>query len=389
MQSISRIYLDHNATSPLRPEAREAMLAALGSPFNPSSVHTEGRKGKSLLESARETIARGIGGKPKNLIFTASATEAANLALTPALLSGQDRRPIDRLLIAGGEHPAIFQGHRFSPQAIEILPLEKNGQLSLEALQTAISRYPGKKLALALQAVNNETGVIQPIEMACDLIKKEAGIFICDATQAIGRVELSLETVKADLLFFSSHKLGGPAGAGALIIASDDLAIQDILIKGGGQEAGRRAGTENIPAVVGFAAAFKSALADLNKERPRLKQLQQDVEDYLVAIGSSYVVFGQQSPRSPNTVTFAIPEIDSQTLLIALDLAGVAVSSGSACSSGKVKESHVLSAMGVREKSALRISLGWSSTKRDVEEFGIILKNVVRDIHSRRSGLPL
>lgn len=183
--------------------------------------------------------------------------------------------------------------------------------------------------------------------------------------------------------------MGGPAGAGALIIASDDLAIQDILIKGGGQEAGRRAGTENIPAVVGFAAAFKSALADLNKERPRLKQLQQDVEDYLVAIGSSYVVFGQQSPRSPNTVTFAIPEIDSQTLLIALDLAGVAVSSGSACSSGKVKESHVLSAMGVREKSALRISLGWSSIKKGRRRIWNHFKNVVRDIHSRRSGLPL
>jgi cysteine desulfurase len=386
MQPISRIYLDHNASSPLRPEARAAMLSALGDPFNPSSVHSEGRKGKSLLEEARETIARGLGAKPKNVIFTASATEAANLALTPALMCGQDKRPIDRLLISGGEHPAIFQGHRFATQAIEILPLEKNGQLSLDALQAAISRYSGQKLALALQAVNNETGVIQPIELAGDLIKKVAGIFICDATQAIGRVELTLKTTNADLLFFSSHKLGGPAGAGALILGSDDLFIQDILIKGGGQESGRRAGTENIPAIIGFAAAYKSALRDLKTEGPRLQQLQQEVEGYLTSIVSSHVVFGQKSPRSPNTIAFAIPEIDSQTLLMALDLAGVAVSSGSACSSGKVKESHVLSAMGMREKLALRISLGWSSSKRDVEEFGIILKSVVRDIHSRRGG---
>jgi len=388
MQSFSRIYLDHNASSPLRPEARAEMLAALGDPFNPSSVHTEGRRGKSLLEEARESIARGLGAKPKNLIFTASATEAANLALTPTLMSAQDKRPINRLLIAGGEHAAIFQGHRFPPQAIEILPLEKNGQLSLDALQAALTRYSGEKLALALQAVNNETGVIQPVERAGDLIKKDAGIFICDATQAIGRVDLSLKTTNADVLFFSSHKLGGPAGAGALIFASDDLSLQDILIKGGGQEAGRRAGTENIPAIVGFAAAFKSALRDLTTEKPRLQHLQKEIESYLSSIASSHIVFGQKSPRSPNTVAFAIPEIDSQTLLMALDLAGVAVSSGSACSSGKVKESHVLNAMGMREKSALRISLGWSSTKKDVEEFGIILKNVVRDIHSRRGGLP-
>ena len=386
MQSFSRIYLDHNASSPLRPEAKAAMLVALGDPLNPSSVHSEGRRGKSLLEEAREIISRGLGAKPKNVIFTASATEAANLALTPTLMRGQDKRPIERFLIAGGEHPAVFQGHRFSPQAIEILPLEKNGQLSLDALQAVLTRCSGQKIALALQAVNNETGVMQPLEGAGDLIKKEAGIFICDATQAIGRVELSLESTHADVLFFSSHKLGGPAGAGALIFAEDDLFLQDILIKGGGQEAGRRAGTENIPAIVGFAAAFQCALRDLTTEGPRLQQLQQEIEGYLSSIAPSHVVFGQKSPRSPNTVAFAIPEIDSQTLLMALDLAGVAVSSGSACSSGKVKESHVLKAMGMREKISLRISLGWSTTKKEVEEFGIILKNVVRDIHSRRSG---
>jgi cysteine desulfurase len=381
----TRIYLDHNATSPLRPEARAAMLAALDAPSNASSVHAEGRAAKALLEQARGRIARGLGTAARNVIFTSGATEAANLVLTPMVQRGKDSAPFEVLLLGAGEHPAVLQGHRFPPEAIERLALTPEGALSLEALDAALARHAGRRIMLALQSVNNETGVIQPVFEAAARVHAAGGLLVCDATQAIGRIATTFETTGADFLFFSSHKLGGPVGAGALAAAQDALHIEDVLVRGGGQEFGRRAGTENVAAVAGFAAAFDAARGDIAGEGGRLGEMRDSLEKIIAEIVPEARFFGREALRVATTSAFAIPGIPAHTLLMALDLSGVSVSSGSACSSGKVRESHVLAAMGAQEKEALRVSLGWSTRKEDVEQFGMVLAEVVDRIRSRRS----
>lgn len=382
---MTRIYLDYNATAPLRPQARAAMLAALEGPGNPSSVHAEGRAAKALLEQARRQIAAGLATAPRNVIFTSGATEAANLALTPDWRREGADAPLDALLIGAGEHAAVLQGHRFAPEAVEKIPLTPAGALSLEALEDALARLAPRRVMLALQAVNNETGVIQPVAEAAALVHAAGGLLVCDATQAVGRIDASFAALGADVVFFSSHKLGGPLGAGALAVAREALHINVVLIRGGGQEFGRRAGTENIPAISGFAAAFEAALSGREEEVGRLAVMRDAIETRIAEIAPDARFFGREAARAGNVSAFAFPGLSAQTLLMALDLAGVAVSSGSACSSGKVKESHVLAAMGAKEKEALRVSLGWSSREEDVEQFGMVLADVVSRIRSRRS----
>lgn len=372
---MSRVYLDHNATSPLRPQARAAMLAALDLLGNPSSVHSEGRAAKALLEDARASIARGVGAAPRNLVFTSGATEAANLALSPGL-------GVDVLLLGAGEHAAVLSGHRFAPERVETAPLTADGTLSLTALDAALARHAGGRVALALQAVNNETGVIQPLLEASARVHAIGGLVICDATQAVGRCDVTFSTFGADLMFFSSHKIGGPPGAGALVFAGDAPHL-GALIRGGGQEFGRRAGTENLPAIAGFAAAFRAALATREGETARLGRLRDALEQRVSEIAPDAMFYGRDAPRVANTSAFALPGLSARTLLMALDLEGVAASSGSACSSGKVKESHVLVAMGAKEKEALRLSLGWSSHEDDVKQFGTVLAKVVDHMKSR------
>ncbi len=383
--SKPRIYLDHNATSPLRPEARAAMLAAMEGPANASSVHAEGRSAKAALEQARATIARGLGTAARNIAFTSGATEAANLVLTPMMQRGRDSAPMEVLLVGAGEHPAVLLGHRFPAEAVERVALTPDGALSLPALQDALARHGGKRIMLALQSVNNETGVIQPLREAGERVHAAGGILVCDVTQAIGRIETTFQTTGADFMFCSSHKLGGPAGAGALAAAQDDLHISKTLIRGGGQEFGRRAGTENVPAAAGFAAAFRTALEGLDAESARLGTLRDAIERRIEEIAAEARFFGRSAARVSGVSAFALPGVPAHTLLMALDLSGVAVSSGSACSSGKVRESHVLAAMGATEKEALRVSLGWTTREEDVEQFGMVLAEVVDRIRSRRS----
>jgi cysteine desulfurase len=385
MSNMKRIYLDHNATSPLRPQARAAMLAVMEAPGNASSVHAEGRAAKMALEQARARIARGLGAAARNVVFTSGATEAANLVLTPMVQCGADRGPIDALLVGAGEHPAVLRGHRFPADAVERLSLTPDGAFSLPALEGALARLAGKRVMVALQAVNNETGVIQPVREAATAVHAAGGILVCDATQAIGRIETDFQSTGADFLFCSSHKLGGPMGIGALAAAQDGLHILDTLVKGGGQEFGRRGGTENIPAAAGFAAAFDAGLGELRRESERLGGLRDRLEGRIAEIAPEARFFGRNAPRVGGVSAFAIPDIPAHTLLMALDLSGVAVSSGSACSSGKVRESHVLAAMGATEKEALRVSLGWSTCEEDVEQFGMVLAEVVDRIRSRRS----
>lgn len=380
-----RVYFDHNATSPLRPEAREAVLSAMEGPANASSVHAEGRAAKAALEQARVKIARGIRTAARNVTFTSGATEAANLVLTPMVQRGKDPAPMEVLLLAAGEHPAVLQGHRFPAQAVERVALTPEGTLSLEALDAALAHHAGRRVMLALQAVNNETGVIQPVREAAARVHAAGGLLVCDATQAIGRIETTFQTSQSDFLFFSSHKLGGPVGVGALAAARDDLHILQTHLRGGGQEFGRRAGTENIAGIAGFAAAFEAALAGREAEVERLGRLRDRIERMVAEIAPDARFFGRDAPRVSGVSAFAIPGLPAHTLLMALDLAGVAVSSGSACSSGKVRESHVLAAMGAEEKEALRVSLGWSTRDVDVEQFGMVLAEVVDRIRSRRS----
>jgi cysteine desulfurase len=384
---MRRIYLDHNATSPLRPQARAAMLQAFETPRNASSVHAEGRAAKAMLEDARAAIAQSVGTAPRNVTFTSGATEAANLALTPHLRTGADARPFEILLVGAGEHPAVLSGHRFAPEQVETVALTPEGDLSLPALETALQRHAGRRILLALQAANNETGAIQPVLAAAERVRATGGRLICDATQTLGRIEADFAATGADLLFFSSHKLGGPVGAGALVFASDDLHIDAPLIRGGGQEFGRRAGTENVAAIAGFAAALAVAQATQDAEAARLAALRDRLEAMILDFAPDTLFFSRTATRLPNTSAFAFPGLNAQTVLMALDLAGVAVSSGSACSSGKVRESHVLIAMGADEKSALRVSMGWTTVPEDIDEFGKVLESVVSQIRSRRSAV--
>jgi cysteine desulfurase len=381
-----RIYLDHNATSPLRPEARAAMLDALNTLGNPSSVHAEGRAAKALLEGAREVVSQAIGAPRRGVVFTSGATEAASLALSPAVRREGDGAPVDALLVGAGEHLCVLQGHRFPPGAVETLPLTREGAISIEALEKALARRSGQRVMLALQAVNNETGVVQPVAAAAARVHAAKGVVVCDAVQSVGRLQTTFATTDADIMFLSSHKLGGPMGVGALAFRDESLHLEAPIFRGGGQEFGRRAGTENVAGIAGFAAALGAATMNLAKEAARLANLRDALEREVLKVAPEARFYGARAQRAPNASAFALPGLAPRTMLMALDLENVALSAGSACSSGKMTESHVLAAMGAADREALRASFGWSSTQEDVEEFGKVLARVVDRMRSRHSA---
>jgi len=386
MAAGQRTYLDHNATSPLRPEAAEAVLRALELPGNASSVHAEGRAARSEIEKARDRVAGLVGARAKNVIFTSGGTEAANLVLTPGFRRlGQQGAA--RLLTGAAEHPCVLNGHRFPEGAVEAIPVDSRGILDLAWLAARLEKAAGERVLVSVQLANNETGVIQPVAEAARLVHAHGGLVHTDAVQAVGRTPVSMEELGVDALTLSAHKLGGPKGVGALVLASDQFEIADRLIRGGGQEKGFRAGTENVAAIAGFGAAAEIALAGLQQEGDRLRALRDEAEAALLRIAPEAVVVGAQAERLPNTLAFAIPGLKAETALIAFDLAGVALSSGSACSSGKVKRSHVLDAMGVEPALAegvLRVSLGWSTTKEDVIRFAEACERVVGPLYKRK-----
>lgn len=382
---MGRAYLDHNATTPLRPVAREAMLAALSSCGNASSIHAEGRAARTRIETAREQVAAFVKTAPKNVTFTSGATEALNLVLTPNLEIG-GTGPFEVLLIAGGEHASVASGHRFPCEAAEVLPLAPDGRLDLAALEAALARQAGRRVMLALQAANNETGVIQPVAAAAERVHAAGGAVICDAVQAAGRIACNFAGLGADALAISAHKLGGPQGAGALCFGSGKHHIRDAMLRGGGQERGVRAGTENVVAITGFGEAVRAAEAEAETEQSRLAGWRDRLESDVLSIASDAVFFGAGASRLANTTNFAVPGIEAQVLLMSLDIEGVAVSSGSACSSGKVKRSHVLEAMGVPlalAQGAIRVSLGWSTRAEDLDLFGRAFEKAVRTVKAR------
>ena len=381
--TMERIYLDYNATAPLRHQVREAMLRALDLPGNPSSVHGEGRAARRMIDEARGLVARALGADPRYVTFTSGGTEAANLVLSPSLKDGAGR--VTDLIVSAGEHPCVLEGHRFPLERVHRAPVDDQGRLDLAALEALLGQVGGRAL-VALQAANNETGVIQPVAEAAALAHQAGGLLICDAVQALGRMEAGLAMLGADAVFVSAHKIGGPKGVGALAFARGDLHIEEALIRGGGQERGVRSGTENPAGVAGFGAAAAVSSPDA-VALARLASLRDGLESGLRQAFSDAVIFGAGAPRLPNTSCFALPGLQAETLLIALDLAGFAISSGSACSSGKVRPSHVLEAMGVEaalSKCALRVSFGYATRESDVERFCETFQKTVWTIRERR-----
>jgi cysteine desulfurase len=360
-----RAYFDWNATAPLREEARAAMVAALELTGNASSVHAEGRAARRLVEEAREKVASLVGAEARNVIFTSGGTEANMLALTPSISTAGEIARRDRLFVSAIEHPSVRSGGRFPAELVEELPVTGDGLVDLLALRMAIAGATRPLVSVML--ANNESGVIEPIREIADIVHTANGVLHVDAVQGPGRIDCRIGDLGADLMSLSAHKLGGPQGAGALIRRGDSH-IAEPLIKGGGQERGQRAGTENVAAISGFGAA--AAMAANQADAARMTALRDRVEAGIQVATPQAVIFGAATPRLPNTTLFAVPGIKAETAIIAFDLNGIAVSSGSACSSGKVQASHVLRAMGVEPalaQGAVRVSLGWSTCETDVE----------------------
>jgi cysteine desulfurase len=374
-----RFYLDYNATAPLRPEVREAVAAALALYGNPSSVHAEGRAARSAIEAAREKVAALVGARAEDVIFTSGGTEANALAL--AAQSGQAWH----CYLSPIEHPSVLAGGRFYRETTTTFLVTPDGVADLHNLAKFLEKHHlgGWRPFVSLMAANNETGAIQPVAEASKIVHSAGGLLHTDAVQAAGRIELDMTTLGADMLSLSAHKIGGPKGVGALVLGKD-VSVEP-LIKGGGQERRRRAGTENVAGIVGFGVAAELAAADLAKTES-LATLRDELETGARAVAPDAVVLSAHVARLPNTSCIAVPGAKAETLVIGLDLAGVAVSSGSACSSGKVEASHVLRAMGVAEEiahGAIRVSLGFATKRADIENFLKAFGELVKRLRPR------
>jgi cysteine desulfurase len=360
-----RVYLDWNATTPLRAQARAAMAVAWEIAGNPSSIHAEGRAARRLIEDARAAVAAAVDVAPRQVIFTSGGTEANATALVPGIRSGA-HGPAERLLVSAIEHASVLAGGQFGSEPTATIAVTPEGVIDLDALRDGLANGPPALVSVML--ANNETGALQPVAAAAEIVHAAGGLLHVDAVQGLGRVPVNLSQLKADLLTLSSHKIGGPKGVGALVVR-DGLALPQALVRGGGQEQGRRGGTENVPGIAGFGAAVAAALAAMPTEARRMTALRGQLESGLKRHPGT-VIFADQVQRLPNTVLFSASGLRAETAVIGFDLEGIAVSSGSACSSGKVARSHVLAAMAVPDvlaAGAIRLSLGWDTTEADIE----------------------
>ncbi len=371
-------YLDHNATTPLRPEAAAAVAEALAMTGNPSSVHRFGRHARRKIEAAREAVAALAGARPEDVIFTSGGTEANNLAL-----AGFGRK---RILVSAGEHVSVLDA---VPGGVRI-PLTGEGLVEPAALDARLGESDAPAL-VSIMLANNETGAIQPVAELARVARARGALVHCDAVQAGGKLPLDLAALGVDMISLSAHKLGGPPGVGALVLAAEqELAPSQ---RGGGQERGRRAGTENLPGIAGFGAAARAALAGLD-QAATLAGLRDELERCLRNLAPEIRIFAAAAPRLTNTCCFAVPGLAAETQVVALDLAGVAVSAGSACSSGKVAPSHVLAAMGAgaAAATAVRVSLGWTSEAADIERFleawGALYSRCAGAAHDAPAAIP-
>lgn len=354
-QMAQLVYLDHNASSPLRPQAAAAMAAAMDRVGNPSSVHRFGRLARRVVEDAREGIAALVGTSPGNITFTSGGTEANAIALRSIGMV--------RVLASAVEHVSVLH----SGVSLDLIAVDANGVVDLAALERMLAEE-NRPTLISVMLANNETGVTQPVRAVVELAQRYQARVHCDATQAVGKMPVQVSSLGCDLMTLSAHKFGGPAGIGALV-ASPDLTVAG-LFGGGGQERGRRAGTQNLIGIAGFGAAADDV--NVSTEQARIRALRERLEAQLQRVTPNVQIMGQSAERLANTTCFAVPHASAETLVIALDLEGVAVSAGAACSSGKVSRSHVLQAMNVGEhlaSGALRISLGWTTSDADVERF--------------------
>lgn len=370
---MARVYLDYNATAVPRVSAKEAVAAAMMAPANASSVHTEGRAARAIVEDARHQLAVLIGAAPEAIFFTSGATESNATALAPELELGGMPARFDVLLLSAVEHPAVRAGGAFRPEQIEFVPVDANGVILLGALQETLAKHKqdGRRAFVSVMAANNETGVLQPLRAIADIVHAHHGVFHSDAVQVIGKIPFDLKESGADILSITSHKLGGPQGVGAVVTAHRDTRVPAIM-RGGGQERGRRQGTESVAAIAGFGAAATEAGQTLTPEGSRLGALRAKIEEGIRSIAQDAVIFGERAARLPNTTFFAAPGVPAETALMMLDLEGIAISAGSACSSGKSAASPTLQAMSVGSeigRGAMRVSTGWNTTDADVEQF--------------------
>ena len=350
------VYLDHNATSPVRPAASTAVCEALSLVGNASSVHGFGRAARRVVEDARDRIAALVGSRPDQVVFTSGGTEANNLALRGTALS--------RVLVSAVEHHSVLE----AVPGVETIPVDEEGVVDLAALESMLA-MDGTPALVSVMLANNETGVVQPVAKVARAARSLGAMVHCDAVQAAGKLRVRLEDLGVHVLTLSAHKMGGPQGTGALVVG-DGVSLAP-LVQGGGQERGRRAGTETVALIAGFGAAAEVADQDVGASE-RLLLLRDDLERRLAGAAPAVRVFGSGALRLPNTTCVSMSGVASESQVMALDLAGVAVSAGSACSSGKVTTSHVLRAMGVDEAdaaTAIRVSLGWTSTEADVDRF--------------------
>lgn len=370
MGTAERTYLDWNATAPLLPTVRDALVSAFDLSGNPSSVHKEGRGVRAAVEAARRDVAALVGGQASHVVFTSGATEAANLVLSPRFKMGRAPLTVSHLYVSAIEHPAIREGGRFDKSAMTEVPVTAQGMLDIEALGRLLSQHDRASglPMVALMLVNNETGIVQPVKEAAQLVHAAGGLLVVDAVQAVGRIAVDIDALDADFLIVSSHKIGGPKGAGALI-SRGEVMMPLPLIHGGGQEKGHRSGTENTLSIIGFGVAAKEAAVMQETESARLATLRARLEDGMRANAPDVIIHGADVTRVGNTTFFTLPGLKSETGQIAFDIEGIALSAGSACSSGKVGESHVLTAMGQDPKlGALRISIGHATTEDDIEK---------------------
>ena len=369
-----RIYLDYNASAPLLPEARDALVAALDA-ANPSSVHADGRRARAMVERARASVAQLVGAPPENAVFTSGASEAATQALSTEWSRSGEIVRVSSLAVIDTDHPCIRDGGRFAPDAVTRLPVDGNGVVDIGALSAwCAALEEGGTAVLALTLANSETGVVQPVAAIREAISGRDVLLVVDAVQAAGRVPIDVPSLGADAVLLSGHKLGAAKGVGALVLREETTRPLP-LVRGGGQEKGRRAGTEPVPAIGSFGAAADVVRRHLDEEPDTLPSLRRHLELRLRKICTQALILGEGAERVPNTVAIATPGLKAETAQIALDLDGIAVSAGSACSSGKVGPSHVVAAMArgglllAPEDGAIRVSFGHATLPEEIDRF--------------------
>lgn len=363
---VSPIYLDHNASAPLLPEARDAIVAGLAMTGNPSSVHGHGRALRGMVDDARAKVAKLAGATREQVVFTGSATEA----ITQAIVGGARALGVYSIVVSAGDHTAALKAAEATGLPVTVVGLDADGLIRLDEIAAAMTRadQAGGKVLVAVHLVNNETGVIQPIDRIEVLVGASPHYLFVDAVQAFGKMNLEFAARGPDMMAVSAHKIGGPAGIGALLMKGH--ADQVRLIPGGGQETGRRGGTEAAAMIAGFGAAAEAFSAKFYAAN--VSELIRTAEEAMRNIAPDLVVFGEKTDRIGNVSNFAVPGLKASVAMMGLDLKGISVSSGSACSSGKVGPSHVLKAMGVPaelSECAMRLSVGWNSTEADIEAF--------------------